>query len=331
MIDAVQREGTCWFGATTWHGMRLAAYLGVELVDDRGRRRPVGRRDRSHGATSVRRVKVGVFVPIGTLNANAEFVRTLGPALEERGFESVWVAEHVVLFDDYESQYPYADNGRFPGGGDTGLLEPLTALTYLAAVTDTRPPRHRHLPRPAAQPRVHRQAGRRRRRALRAAASTSASASAGCARSSRRSRMPFERPRRADARAPRGDEGALDEGVRRRSRASTTTCRSAACTRSRCSSRTRRSTSAARRRGAPPGRRPRPGLVRVQPHARGGARRAGEARSAARGARSVTRRDRDQRVPVLQGRRPRRRSSVTATSASTVSSPCCSRSTATAC
>jgi glutamate/tyrosine decarboxylase-like PLP-dependent enzyme len=24
VIDAVQREGTCWFGGTTWHGMRLA-------------------------------------------------------------------------------------------------------------------------------------------------------------------------------------------------------------------------------------------------------------------------------------------------------------------
>jgi probable F420-dependent oxidoreductase len=82
-------------------------------------------------------VKVGVFVPIGTLNANPEFLRTLGIALEERGFESVWVAEHIVLFDDYASQYPYAEDGRFPGGGDTGLLEPLTALSYLAAVTDT--------------------------------------------------------------------------------------------------------------------------------------------------------------------------------------------------
>jgi probable F420-dependent oxidoreductase len=82
-------------------------------------------------------MKVGAFVPLGSLNANAEFLRSLGPALEDRGFESVWVAEHVVLFDDYDSEYPYADNGRFPGGGDTGLLEPLTALAYLAAVTDT--------------------------------------------------------------------------------------------------------------------------------------------------------------------------------------------------
>jgi probable F420-dependent oxidoreductase len=82
-------------------------------------------------------MKVGAFVPLGTLNANPTFLRALGPALEERGFESAWVPEHVVLFDDYESRYPYADDGRFPGGADFGLLEPLTALTYLAAVTDT--------------------------------------------------------------------------------------------------------------------------------------------------------------------------------------------------
>jgi len=82
-------------------------------------------------------VKIGAFVPLGTANVNPEFMTTVGPALEERGFESVWVAEHVVLFDDYESKYPYADSGRFPGGGDSGLLEPLTALAYIAATTTT--------------------------------------------------------------------------------------------------------------------------------------------------------------------------------------------------
>jgi probable F420-dependent oxidoreductase len=82
-------------------------------------------------------MEIGAFVPLAALNANAAFLRTLGPALEERGFESVWVPEHVVLFDDYESEYPYAPDGKFPSGGDTGLLEPLTALTYLSAVTDT--------------------------------------------------------------------------------------------------------------------------------------------------------------------------------------------------
>jgi probable F420-dependent oxidoreductase len=82
-------------------------------------------------------MEIGAFVPLAALNANATFLRALGPALEERGFESVWVPEHVVLFDDYASEYPYAPDGKFPSGGDTGLLEPLTALTYLAALTDT--------------------------------------------------------------------------------------------------------------------------------------------------------------------------------------------------
>jgi len=81
-------------------------------------------------------MEIGLFVPLGNGNATADVLRTLGRTAEARGFESIWVAEHVVMFDDYDSQYPYADNGRFPGGGDTGLLEPLTALTYLAAVTE---------------------------------------------------------------------------------------------------------------------------------------------------------------------------------------------------
>jgi probable F420-dependent oxidoreductase len=80
-------------------------------------------------------MKVGLFMPFGTANASAELVVAAGQAAEERGFESIWVAEHVVMFDEYESAYPYAANGRFPGGGDSGLLEPLTALAFLAAVT----------------------------------------------------------------------------------------------------------------------------------------------------------------------------------------------------
>jgi probable F420-dependent oxidoreductase len=82
-------------------------------------------------------MKIGLFAPLGNGNATAGILRTLGREAEARGFESIWVAEHVVLFDEYESQYPYSPDGKFPGGADTGLLEPLTALTYLAAVTDT--------------------------------------------------------------------------------------------------------------------------------------------------------------------------------------------------
>jgi len=79
---------------------------------------------------------VGVFVPLGNGNATAEILRAVGHEVEDRGFESIWVPEHVVLFDDYESQYPYSPDGKFPGGAESGMLEPLQALTYLAAVTD---------------------------------------------------------------------------------------------------------------------------------------------------------------------------------------------------
>jgi probable F420-dependent oxidoreductase len=81
-------------------------------------------------------MKVGLFAPLGSANATPALLRTLGREAEDRGFESVWVAEHVVLFDEYESVYPYSPDGRFPGAADSGLLEPLTALTFLAAVTD---------------------------------------------------------------------------------------------------------------------------------------------------------------------------------------------------
>ncbi len=79
---------------------------------------------------------VGLFVPLGNGNSTPELVRAVGREAEDRGFESIWLPEHVVLFDDYGSSYPYSPDGRFPAGGDAGMLEPLNALTFLAAVTD---------------------------------------------------------------------------------------------------------------------------------------------------------------------------------------------------
>jgi probable F420-dependent oxidoreductase len=81
-------------------------------------------------------VDVGLFVPLGNGNSTPEMVRTIGREIEDRGFESIWLPEHVVLFDDYDSSYPYSADGRLPSGGDAGMLEPLNALTFLAAVTD---------------------------------------------------------------------------------------------------------------------------------------------------------------------------------------------------
>jgi probable F420-dependent oxidoreductase len=67
--------------------------------------------------------------------ADASYVRAFGEAAEGLGFDSLWVAEHVVLFDEYGSKYPYSPDGRLPARPTSGVLEPFTSLAYLAAVT----------------------------------------------------------------------------------------------------------------------------------------------------------------------------------------------------
>ena len=80
-------------------------------------------------------MKLGVFLPFATPLADGPFLRAVGEAAEGAGFDSLWVAEHVVLFDEYASKYPYSADGKIPAGGESGMLEPFTALSFLAAST----------------------------------------------------------------------------------------------------------------------------------------------------------------------------------------------------
>lgn len=80
-------------------------------------------------------MKIGIFAALGNPFATPDYLNALGLAAEERGFHSIWVAEHVVLFDQYASKYPYAADGKIPAGGENGILEPFTALSFLAART----------------------------------------------------------------------------------------------------------------------------------------------------------------------------------------------------
>ena len=81
-------------------------------------------------------MEVGVFLPLANPIATPEFIRTAARSCEEAGVDSIWVAEHVVLFDSPDSQYPYAEDGKFPLSGERGILEPFTALSFLAACTE---------------------------------------------------------------------------------------------------------------------------------------------------------------------------------------------------
>jgi len=81
-----------------------------------------------------RQMKVGVVSAFGE-HTPPEFIAAAGRIAEERGFHSIWMPEHVVLFSEYASQYPYAADGNIPGN-PTGVIDPMVALSYLAAHTE---------------------------------------------------------------------------------------------------------------------------------------------------------------------------------------------------
>jgi probable F420-dependent oxidoreductase len=80
-------------------------------------------------------MKVGIFVPLVGSTAEPRYLAAAARAADESGFHSLWVAEHVVLFDHPESKYPYSADGAFPVPAESGMLEPFAALAFAAALT----------------------------------------------------------------------------------------------------------------------------------------------------------------------------------------------------
>ena len=78
-------------------------------------------------------MEVGIVLP-GSAKTPPELIINAAIAVEERGFHSVWAPEHVVFFEQYKSQYPYAEDGKLRGF-DGGMIEPWTLLSFIAAHT----------------------------------------------------------------------------------------------------------------------------------------------------------------------------------------------------
>ena len=54
---------------------------------------------------------------------------------ESAGIESVWTFEHVIVPLDYQSRYPYNASGKMGADPETSFLDPLVALSAVAANT----------------------------------------------------------------------------------------------------------------------------------------------------------------------------------------------------
>jgi probable F420-dependent oxidoreductase len=77
------------------------------------------------------------LVPINIGVAAPEQMITTAQAAEEAGFESVWTFEHVIVPVDYQSKYPYDKTGKMAAAPETPFVDPLIALTAIAAHTKT--------------------------------------------------------------------------------------------------------------------------------------------------------------------------------------------------
>ena len=78
-------------------------------------------------------MKIGASMAFGA-HTSPSFIAEAAQLVEEAGLDSIWVPEHVLFFPEYASTYPYSDDGRIPGD-PTGILDPFTALAFVAAHT----------------------------------------------------------------------------------------------------------------------------------------------------------------------------------------------------
>jgi probable F420-dependent oxidoreductase len=73
------------------------------------------------------------------IGAGAEraVIDAVAAAAEHFGFATLWSGEHVVMVDEPQSRYPYADDGKIavPAGAD--WIDPLIGLGFAAAATTT--------------------------------------------------------------------------------------------------------------------------------------------------------------------------------------------------
>ncbi len=80
-------------------------------------------------------MKFGIMFANSARYADGEAATAIATAADECGIESIWAVEHVIIPHGYQSQYPYHESGKIPGGEDPDLPDPLLWLAHAAALT----------------------------------------------------------------------------------------------------------------------------------------------------------------------------------------------------
>ena len=80
-------------------------------------------------------MKIGTFASIATPIASPDLILDMGRGVEAAGLDSIWLGEHVVLFDEMEVGYPGTPDGKLPIPEGAGLPNSVVTFSYLASAT----------------------------------------------------------------------------------------------------------------------------------------------------------------------------------------------------
>ncbi len=81
-------------------------------------------------------MKIGAFASFMTPVASPQSILEIGRHADAAGLDSLWMGEHVVLFDEMEFPYPGSPDGKLPVPEGGGLPDTIVTLSFLAGVTE---------------------------------------------------------------------------------------------------------------------------------------------------------------------------------------------------
>jgi probable F420-dependent oxidoreductase len=80
-------------------------------------------------------MKIGVFATFMSPLATPHMIADFGRRAENMGLDSIWMGEHVALFDKNTFGYPGSKDGRIPVPEGGGMLDVIATFGFLAAAT----------------------------------------------------------------------------------------------------------------------------------------------------------------------------------------------------
>lgn len=81
-------------------------------------------------------MRIGAKVPNSGPLPERLGIGTMAAELEDAGFESLWVSDHIVLPETIDSRYPFAEDGRATWATDTPYFDAMIALALIAQATE---------------------------------------------------------------------------------------------------------------------------------------------------------------------------------------------------